>query len=75
MSFFYIRNSTIKFKLLLFFPRASCIHPSWNNSKGMQESKEAGGQPLIAVLQSKKQTVGLGKKDTWKVYINLFDPE
>ena len=75
MSFFYIRNSTIKFELLLFFLRACCIHPSWNNSKGMQESKEARGRPLIAVLQSEKQSVGLGEKDTWKVYINLFDPE
>ena len=41
----------------------------------MQESKEARGRPLIAVLQSEKQSVGLGEKDTWKVYINLIDPE
>ena len=72
MSFCYIKNSTVKFELLLFFPRDCYIHPSWNNSKGMQESKEARGQSLIAVLHSKKQSVGLGKKDTWKVYINLF---
>ena len=41
----------------------------------MQEGKEAQGQSLIAVLQRKKQNVGLRKKDTWKVYINLSDPE